>query len=81
MQATLDAKLSAILLAGPAAVNLAKKAALEFPFPLEEAAKRLALARASEEGREGVGAFLEKRPANFVEELGERGREPEAPEA
>ena len=31
----------------------------------EEAAKRIARARVSDEGREGVAAFLEKRPAQF----------------
>ncbi len=34
---------------------------------LEETAKRIARARVSAEGQEGVRAFLDKRPANWAQ--------------
>lgn len=64
----LNAKLGSILASGPKAVTQAKLAVLDYPISLEESARRLARARASEEGKEGVGAFLEKRKASYVEE-------------
>lgn len=65
----LQAKLKAVLAAGPQAVHKAKHLALDAPFALEETAARLADARASDEGKEGVAAFLAKRSASFVEHL------------
>lgn len=67
LNALVDAKLKAILAAGPKAVTDAKRIVLEFPLPAEECARRLAKARASDEGKEGVAAFLERRKASFVE--------------
>jgi enoyl-CoA hydratase/carnithine racemase len=61
----LEAKLKAILAAAPKAIYEAKKLALEAPLSPEECARRLAKARAGEEGKEGVGAFLERRKASF----------------
>lgn len=67
LDALVDAKLKAILAAGPKAVADAKRIVLDFPLPAEECARRLAKARASDEGKEGVAAFLERRKASFVE--------------
>ncbi len=64
-----DTKLKWILAAGPNAVRESKRIVLDAPLPLDECARRLARARAGEEGKEGVGAFLEKRKASFVVEL------------
>lgn len=66
LDAILLSKIDAVLNAGPKAVAQAKRLALEAPLTLEECARRLALARAGEEGREGVAAFLEKRKASFA---------------
>lgn len=59
--------LDAVLAAGPHAVAESKRLAIESPLEMAESARRLATARAGAEGREGVTAFLEKRPASFVE--------------
>lgn len=64
-----DAKLKSILASGPGAIENAKKIVNDFPLPLSECATRLAEARSSPEGKEGVAAFLEKRKASFVEAL------------
>ena len=53
---------------GPDAVASAKRVAVHGPYTSEESARLLAKARASEEGKEGVAAFLDKRKASFVEE-------------
>ncbi len=64
----IKAKLKAVLSAGPGAVVLARQLVFDSPLTLAECAKRLGAARASEEGREGVAAFLERRKASFVAE-------------
>lgn len=66
MESVVAAKLKAILSAGPEAVYQSKMLAQEFGLSIPETAKRLARTRASEEGKEGVAAFLEKRKATFV---------------
>ncbi|MCW5936098.1 MAG: enoyl-CoA hydratase/isomerase family protein [Fimbriimonadaceae bacterium] len=55
---------------GPRAVAQAKRLAQQLGEAVEMAplARMLAEARAGEEGREGVAAFLDKRPASFVAE-------------
>lgn len=58
-------KVKQVLTVGPKAVIEAKRLALEFPLSPEECARRLAAARAGDEGKEGVAAFLEKRKAGF----------------
>ncbi len=63
-----EEKVKAILRNGPHAVAISKQIAVEGPYPLDQAAQVLARARSSAEGREGVEAFLEKRPASFVVE-------------
>lgn len=65
IDAAIAKKLEAILAAGPKAIDSAKRLVNEYPLTIEECARRLASARASEEGREGVAAFLEKRKPNF----------------
>jgi methylglutaconyl-CoA hydratase len=61
-----NAKLKAILAAGPSSVAASKKIATREPMGLEEAARLLAQTRAGDEAKEGVAAFLEKRKASFV---------------
>lgn len=68
LDALVDSKLKQILTVGPKAVTEAKRIAMESPVPMAECARRLAMARASDEGKEGVAAFLEKRKASFVDE-------------
>ena len=63
-----DRKLGAILASGPEAVAGAKRLVLDQPLGLEACAERIASARASDEGREGLQAFLGKRRASFVED-------------
>lgn len=58
-----------ILKSGPEAIASAKRLTIEKTISIEESARKIANARASDEGREGVRAFLEKRPATFTEEL------------
>ena len=60
-----EKKLKAILSAGPKAVALSKQIAQSPPMTPEESARALAQARASDEGKEGVAAFLEKRVPAF----------------
>jgi len=66
LDSLVKAKLKAVLSAGPRATTLSKKLVLEGPLSPEECARRLSQARASEEGKEGVAAFLERRKASFV---------------
>lgn len=61
-----SAKVKQALSVGPSAVEESKRLVRDYPMPIEESARRLAIARSSDEGREGLSAFLEKRPANFV---------------
>lgn len=66
LDAAVDARLKAILTAGPKATILARELVLEGVNGPDETARRLAAARASDEGREGVAAFLEKRASAWV---------------
>lgn len=61
-----EERVALILKNGPQAVAMSKQIAQDTPLDKVETARRLALARAGAEGREGVAAFLEKRKANFV---------------
>jgi enoyl-CoA hydratase/carnithine racemase len=69
LEASVRAKVQAVLKCGPQAVAASKAIAVWPPKSQEETAKLLARARAGDEGKEGVTAFLEKRPASFVVEL------------
>ena len=61
-------KLKHILMSGPKAVSASKQLTVDDDLSTETTARRLARARAGDEGKEGVAAFLEKRKASFVEE-------------
>lgn len=71
-----DEVVRSILQAGPEAVRAAKSlvieqaSALESPSAADRCAALLARLRVSEEGQEGVKAFLEKRPAAWTSESG-----------
>jgi methylglutaconyl-CoA hydratase len=58
----LDRVLSELASAGPEAARIAKELA-RAPLGAEETAERIAAQRTSEEGQEGLRAFLERRPA------------------
>jgi len=62
----MDGFLKDILKAGPKAIAESKLIAQRPPMSADEAGALLAKVRASDEGKEGVGAFLEKRQADFV---------------
>ena len=62
-------KLKHIFASGPEAVHQAKRLVKDHPLSLDDAARRLADARAGREGKEGVAAFLEKRKASFVTDV------------
>jgi methylglutaconyl-CoA hydratase len=61
-----DAILGELLSAGPAAARAAKELARS-PLSAEETARRIAARRTSDEGQEGLGAFLEKRRPSWHE--------------
>lgn len=67
LDAAIDRTLGHVLASGPQAVALSKRIAQAAPGTLEDSARLLADVRASDEGREGVAAFLEKRPAGFAQ--------------
>ena len=56
--------LEELLSAGPEAVRSAKRLVLDAPLG-DETATRIASTRASEEGQEGLHAFLERRPPSW----------------
>ncbi len=66
LDAAVERKVKAVLKCGPYAAATAKRMCVEGPFLLDHNARLLASARASDEGQEGVAAFLEKRAASFV---------------
>ncbi|MDR3690698.1 MAG: enoyl-CoA hydratase-related protein [Fimbriimonas sp.] len=61
-----ERRVKAILAAGPKAVSEAKRIAQNPPLSLEESARLLAKIRSTDEAREGVSAFLERRPARYA---------------
>lgn len=71
LDSTIDGILENILKNGPLAVSAAKKLCQDvaaMPMDqnlLRETSRRIAAARVSEEGQEGLNAFLEKRPPNW----------------
>jgi methylglutaconyl-CoA hydratase len=64
LEAAVDAVLAELLSAGPGAARAAKELA-RVPQSAEETAQRIARHRTSEEGQEGLRAFLEKRAAGW----------------
>jgi 1,4-dihydroxy-2-naphthoyl-CoA synthase len=59
-------RVEAALTVGPAAVTAAKKLVLDPVTDLDDAARRLAEARAHAEAKEGISAFLDKRVASYA---------------
>jgi len=72
LQTAVGKKLESVLRAGPQAVAAAKRLAIDGVESIEDSARLLSRIRASDEAREGISAFLEKRPASFVAEPGAR---------
>jgi methylglutaconyl-CoA hydratase len=68
LDALVEEKVASVLLAGPQAAAASKRLVLDAPLSIEESARRLAQARAGDEGREGVAAFLEKRKPSWAPE-------------
>ncbi|MHB8636300.1 MAG: enoyl-CoA hydratase-related protein [Fimbriimonadaceae bacterium] len=66
LDVAVNSKIAAVLAAAPRATILARELVLEAVSGPEETARRLAAVRASDEGRQGVAAFLEKRKAAWV---------------
>lgn len=69
LDAAIGKKLKSVLAAGPDSVHASKLLAQNPPLTPEEGARMLARRRATDEAREGITAFLEKRKAAFVEDL------------
>ncbi len=65
LDSAVESKVQAVLRCAPGAVAEAKRLAQQPPLPVEEAARLLALSRTQPEGREGIRAFLEKRPPSY----------------
>ena len=61
LDAALDRVLGELLSAGPRAARAAKRLVLDAPLDSSETARRIAERRTSDEGQEGLRAFLEKR--------------------
>lgn len=66
VETAVEQKVVSILKNGPEAVAASKALCVAPPMRKQASAKLLARARASDEGREGVAAFLEKRDASYV---------------
>jgi methylglutaconyl-CoA hydratase len=64
--ATLERLLGELLTAGPRATRAAKRLVLDAPLEGSETASRIAERRTSEEGQEGLRAFLERRRPNWT---------------
>jgi methylglutaconyl-CoA hydratase len=64
LDAAVEAIAGEVLTAGPAAARSAKELA-RAPLSAEETARRIAERRTSDEGQEGLRAFLEKRPPSW----------------
>jgi methylglutaconyl-CoA hydratase len=67
LDAAVERVVADLLAGGPAAVREAKRLVLE-PADEEDAVARAAARRTSEEGQEGLRAFLEKRPAAWLDQ-------------
>ena len=64
LDAGVERVVAEVLAGGPEAVRIAKRIARE-PLEAGELAELLADLRASDEGQEGLGAFLERRPPSW----------------
>lgn len=67
VDAAVDRVVGELLSAGPHAVRAAKRLVLEAPLDGAETARRIAERRASDEGQEGLRAFLERRRPGWSE--------------
>jgi methylglutaconyl-CoA hydratase len=65
LEAAVDRIVAEILTAGPEAARHAKRLVLDAPLDGLETARRIADRRTSEEGQEGLHAFLERRPPGW----------------
>jgi len=65
LDGALDRVLGELLSAGPRATRAAKRLVLDAPLDAQETARRIAERRTSDEGQEGLRAFLEKRRATW----------------
>jgi methylglutaconyl-CoA hydratase len=66
LDAALERLLGELLTAGPRAVRAAKRLVLDAPLDGGETASRIAERRASDEGQEGLRAFLERRRPSWT---------------
>jgi methylglutaconyl-CoA hydratase len=69
LDAACNRVVDSLLAGGPEAIRAAKRLVLDAPLTGDETAARIAERRASGEGQEALRAFLERRPAGFVETL------------
>ena len=67
LDAAVEHVVGEILQAGPEATRAAKKLAHEAPTNGEQLARLAAIRRTSDEGQEGLGAFLEHRKPNWLD--------------
>jgi methylglutaconyl-CoA hydratase len=65
VDAAVERVLDALLAAGPEAVRAAKRLVLDAPLG-DSTAERIADSRAAAEGQEGLQAFLERRPPDWI---------------
>ena len=65
LAAAADRVVAEILSAGPEAARHAKRLVLDAPLDGLETARRIAERRGSDEGQEGLRAFLERRPPGW----------------
>jgi methylglutaconyl-CoA hydratase len=66
LDAAVDRIVAEILSAGPEAARHAKRLVLDAPLDGLETARRIAERRTSDEGQEGLHAFLERRPPGWI---------------
>jgi len=65
LDGALDRVLGELLSAGPRATRAAKRLVLDAPLDAQETARRIAERRTSDEGQEGLRAFLERRSPDW----------------
>ena len=65
LDAAVERVVSELLSAGPEATRAAKRLVLDAPLSAEETARRIAERRTSDEGQEGLRAFLERRKPSW----------------
>ena len=68
LDGALERVLGEVLSAGPRAARAAKRLVLDAPLDAQETARRIAERRTSDEGQEGLKAFLERRSPDWASE-------------